>query len=1352
MNGIELFECVKEVSTLEELLLSVKNPSKRGKMFEIVANIIIRFGFCSAFTNDNYDHYEGNINTCKLYKVDDLKQYLKKLTSSKSGSSDITLQNKITKEYIFISCKFCVDDSNNDIKYYEVQDIQSAIFKNKHKYKKYKIYLFVNSKQKVRQLINSTEETNKHLKDDITDIIGLDDLELCFHNLKQSIQNVSIDEVNDKFYNTKVSYEPRFHQDLRTHQLLKRIDEGEKNLLLAGKPRSGKTYEIGGLFLKYYKKYNTLNTLIITPAPKETLSQFTHDLFYKFRDFIGINIIEIKKGSDFIGMTLQKNNIIIASKQLLDDYVFEKTIISIKDLNLDGIVFDENHFHGTTKQARAILQSYSSSKTFKLYVTATYARPLNEWNIPKHCQFYWDLEDEQMCKNRDILGLIDKHGEDVSLFLRTENQEHLLSMYDKMPDLHIITNMMDRERYEVIKERIRDTSYGFSNSTLLSTTKKGDNFNYIEEVDNMLRYISGNGTVDKVQDPIRDKKSIFERIKYISNFKNSRTKLNNGDFTSQLWFLPFGKDMFIDKVSTCLKNRMLKNRVLCQYEILIVNSKKDFKLKDIKEEIKNKEMKAKEEGKSGLIILAGNQLTLGITLPFVDIVFLFNDVLSSDRILQMMYRCMTETINSNENALINNGLKKIGFVVDLNISRVLNTMLDYNVYKKDLNIEQKITYLVENNLIHIDNDLFQNKENKTKLIDKLLRIWKSDPINHLKTLLRKIEENVIELDTKDQQLINQYFTSSVDDKVNIKVQFDDEHDEPLHTGKEITKQEKNENENEDETDTQNISLTKDVLPFVIPLSCILTIQDNKYDFTEILNTIKENPSLLEVFNDQSFVWWNKKNIIKLIEKIVRKYVKRNSSIYNIAIQFKLSLQSLIDKPKELLEFINSCLKPKQKEKQENGEVFTPMQFVFEMLDRLDQQYIKDNGKSIFTEKEFKWGDVVGCGMGNFSVAVYLKLMEGLKHDIPDDTDRKKHILQNMIYMAELNKKNVFICRQIFDINNSYCLNLYQGNALELNPSVEWKVEKFDVILGNPPYNKGGIRSHTGKQLGKKNETIWTKFVEKSFEWLKQGGFIAFIHPLSWLKKSHSLHNKLLDKHIVWLKLWDNIKSLATINGKIPISLYVLQNLKNINKFKTEIISEVQSKKLKTTSIEYLDKNYSIPLAFHSIFKKIITFIESKNLQLEYNTKTIKSLGTKAKIPTEYTLEDMWSIDTHTIKDGIMVKKSTETHPDANKRKLIIANKSSFAGVFIDEGHLGLTGNDKSYILGDNLELILKILSFKISNIICHYTKYRQDFLEKEVFNYIPDIRKLGMTDITEDEFYKLIGFTRQEINQIKNIK
>ena len=52
---------------------------------------------------------------------------------------------------------------------------------------------------------------------------------------------------------------------------------------------------------------------------------------------------------------------------------------------------------------------------------------------------------------------------------------------------------------------------------------------------------------------------------------------------------------------------------------------------------------------------------------------------------------------------------------------------------------------------------------------------------------------------------------------------------------------------------------------------------------------------------------------------------------------------------------------------------------------------------------------------------------------------------------------------------------------------------------------------------------------------------------------------------------------------------------------------------------------------------------------------------------------------------------------------------------------------------------------KISNIISHFTKYRQDFLEKEVYTYLPDLRKLGIKDIDEIQFYKLIGLTQDEI-------
>ena len=70
----------------------------------------------------------------------------------------------------------------------------------------------------------------------------------------------------------------------------------------------------------------------------------------------------------------------------------------------------------------------------------------------------------------------------------------------------------------------------------------------------------------------------------------------------------------------------------------------------------------------------------------------------------------------------------------------------------------------------------------------------------------------------------------------------------------------------------------------------------------------------------------------------------------------MSLQSLIDSPKELLELINECLKPKEIEKKKFGEVFTPMNFINnDMLGDLETYYKEKYNKNIFEDDTFKWG-------------------------------------------------------------------------------------------------------------------------------------------------------------------------------------------------------------------------------------------------------------------------------------------------------------------------------------------------------------------------------------------------------------
>ena len=48
----------------------------------------------------------------------------------------------------------------------------------------------------------------------------------------------------------------------------------------------------------------------------------------------------------------------------------------------------------------------------------------------------------------------------------------------------------------------------------------------------------------------------------------------------------------------------------------------------------------------------------------------------------------------------------------------------------------------------------------------------------------------------------------------------------------------------------------------------------------------------------------------------------------------MSVDSLIDTPEKLLEYIHRCLKPKEIQKKKNGEVYTMMNLINEKLDKI----------------------------------------------------------------------------------------------------------------------------------------------------------------------------------------------------------------------------------------------------------------------------------------------------------------------------------------------------------------------------------------------------------------------------------
>jgi hypothetical protein len=95
----------------------------------------------------------------------------------------------------------------------------------------------------------------------------------------------------------------------------------------------------------------------------------------------------------------------------------------------------------------------------------------------------------------------------------------------------------------------------------------------------------------------------------------------------------------------------------------------------------------------------------------------------------------------------------------------------------------------------------------------------------------------------------------------------------------------------------------------------------------------------------------------------------------------------------------------------------------------------------------------------------------------------------MIYAGELQPKNMFLYMCAVDPFDKYKLNVYTGSFLEKEFDNHmkniWGVEKFDIIVGNPPYLK----------------SLHVDFLDKSS---KLSDKVIFIHPSPWLFRGESI--------------------------------------------------------------------------------------------------------------------------------------------------------------------------------------------------------------------------------------------------------
>ena len=489
-----------------------------------------------------------------------------------------------------------------------------------------------------------------------------------------------------------------------------------------------------------------------------------------------------------------------------------------------------------------------------------------------------------------------------------------------------------------------------------------------------------------------------------------------------------------------------------------------------------------------VIVIANRQLTTGITLKKCDMVMFMNEWASMDEYIQACYRCQSPYYDK-----ILKKWKTTCSVVDFTPYRtfkIFKEFIEANYISGNKTLEERYFEFFDSV------SLFECNENgEFKFIDldafknRLIDVMDISSRNYFSDSLMK--KDIIAGDI-EKLLVFGEMNSGLDKGVE-EARLDDNGVEKGKT-KLIEKTSKDKKDIKNEDDKYRVALenAKYILNKTLFLALFTgcKIDDIGSILIELDKDLEKQKyyidSLIGVeniaFEDVVYIY---KNFFDeyLVNDRIRTF---NTKIRNL-IYTKNKYERVINIEK-VIDLINSYIGVSNIEKKLLGEVFTPFALIEEMLDTLPVE--------VWSNPDLKWLDPAN-GIGNFPIVVVKRLMIGLETWQPDEELRYKHILENMLYICELQTKNLFIYLMLFDPNNEYKMNYHRGSFLDEGFD-NWMKEKgieINIIISNPPYQKAG----EGRA-----EKLWPKFISKSVDMIKNDGYILYITPHSWLSGSSNI--------------------------------------------------------------------------------------------------------------------------------------------------------------------------------------------------------------------------------------------------------
>ena len=859
---------------------------------------------------------------------------------------------------------------------------------------------------------------------------------------------------NSDLHKSEIKLKP--HQIEANIKINECFNSDDKRCLLAHKPRSGKTFTT----IYNIKENNYKNVVILTSYP--ILNFQWEEVILGFKGFSNTEII-IGSGLSKIELNNDKNSIVLLSLQDVKggEEVFEKEKFDlIKDIEFDLLVIDEVHYGVETEKTQDFLNKIKYTRMLGLSATPT--RNLLCGRFSKEQIHNYTLVEE----------------------VRLKKQYPELYPYADINFL--IWNLSGSEKSE-LKYFSDEEQFKFDKFFRI----EGDEFYYKSDIIYLFKKLSGDRDICR-----RDK------LRTTYPFKN------NGEFSvvkSVLLFLPN------IAVQYKLKEVLDELESYDDFNIHITNSNEYSSgqlMKKIRRDFKS--------GDKRSIILAVDQLTTGITLDDCDMVVLMNDWRSVDKYVQASFRCQSPR-DGKENC----------WVLDFNAARSFELMWEYqNIISKNNgktiadNVKEWVECVnifnrVDGVFKKVDFDEFNIEYNKA-VLEKPRFNYQSviKPGDFSENEIRSLEAIGIKGGS-----------SSSDEYLN------DEGIEPGKSKKGDEGSDKKTDKKDEISQDKLMEIAKALVDKTMLLSIFNYFRYNNID--DCFKHLSQNNIPVEGIDESEKKMYLETLLLGMndVDKVdisVIKYiydVRFNKEIidkklYLFNQNVNLIYNSIGENPEifgimlgNLMELVNSYLKPSNTEKRLLGEVFTPLYgkpgCVEDQLNLMDESFWK--------RKYVKILDPC-AGIGNYSAVLVDKFMKGLVDEIPDPEERLKWILEEIIYINEYQSKNLFIYLQLFDPENKYKLNFNRGDYLKLDIKETFGVEKFDLICMNSPYQE-----MDGGGNGSSAKPIYNKFIEKA---ILESDNIISINPNRWFSGG-----KGLDKFRKMMLYRSDIKSLVIINDE-----------------------------------------------------------------------------------------------------------------------------------------------------------------------------------------------------------------------------